>query len=135
MSWASRALVKQLIFILFLQKTVLESIQKDDESFNGDGYISLAIIYGVFAFCNGFAPLALKKVGSKGSIIIGSLTYCFFVVTFLWPKTWLLYLASCILGIGAALIWTGQTTYLSRCSNSSTISRNIGILWAMLQAR
>lgn len=58
-----------------------------------------------------------------------------FMVSFLFPKTWLLYVSSGILGIGAALIWTGQGSYLSRCSNESNISRNSGIFWAMLQAR
>lgn len=58
-----------------------------------------------------------------------------FMVSFMWPKTWLLYASSAVLGIGAALIWTGQGTYLSRCSNSDNISRNSGIFWAMLQTR
>lgn len=57
------------------------------------------------------------------------------MVTFLFPKTWLLYTASAVLGAGAALIWTGQGSYLSRCSNETNISRNSGIFWAMLQAR
>lgn len=29
------------------------------------------------------------------------------MVTFLWPQTWLLYAASALLGVGAAIIWTG----------------------------
>lgn len=58
-----------------------------------------------------------------------------FMVSFLYPKTWLLYVASAILGAGAALIWTGQGSYLSRCSNEANIARNSGIFWAMLQAR
>ncbi|XP_055312728.1 UNC93-like protein MFSD11 isoform X2 [Sitodiplosis mosellana] len=67
-------------------------------------------------------------------MFIGSLTYCFFMVSFLYPKTWLLYVASGVLGAGAALIWTGQGSYLSRCSNESNIARNSGVFWAMLQA-
>lgn len=61
--------------------------------------------------------------------------FSFFMVTFLFPKTWLLYVASGVLGAGAALIWTGQGNYLTRCSNETNISRNSGIFWAMLQAR
>lgn len=57
------------------------------------------------------------------------------MVSFLFPRTWLLYLASLLLGAGAALIWTGQGTYLSRCSNPSNISRNSGVFWALLQTR
>lgn len=42
-------------------------------------------------------------------------------------------MASAVLGVGAALIWTGQGTYLSKCSNPSNISRNSGVFWALLQ--
>lgn len=63
--------------------------------------------------------------------LIGSL----FMVTFLHPETWSLYAGSALLGAGAALIWTGQGIYLSRCSTSTNISRNSGIFWAMLQTR
>lgn len=55
------------------------------------------------------------------------------MVSFLWPQTWLLYVASAVLGAGAALIWTGQGTYLSKCSNPDNISRNSGVFWALLQ--
>lgn len=117
-----------------IEKTVLDSIAEDDPSFKGDGYTSLAIIYAVFALCNWVAPSVLSICGPRGSMLIGAAAYCFFMVSFLWPSTILLYVASCVLGVGAALIWTGQGTYLTRCSNQSNISRNSGIFWAMLQA-
>lgn len=56
-------------------------------------------------------------------------------MTFLFPKTWLLYAASCMLGAGAAIIWTGQGNYLTVNSDAATISRNSGVFWAMLQTR
>lgn len=58
-----------------------------------------------------------------------------FMISFLWPKTWLLYTVSGVLGLCAAIIWTAQGSFLSRCSEESTISRNSGIFWAMLQMR
>lgn len=54
-------------------------------------------------------------------------------MSFLWPKTWLLYAASALVGVGAAITWTAQGSYLSKCSDPNTISRNSGIFWAMLQ--
>ncbi|KAG8236565.1 hypothetical protein J437_LFUL017021 [Ladona fulva] len=60
--------------------------------------------------------------------------WALFILSFLLPKTWLLYLASVVIGFGAAIIWTGQGNYLTLNSDSSTMSRNSGIFWAMLQS-
>uniref|UniRef100_A0A7G3ANV6 UNC93-like protein MFSD11 n=1 Tax=Lutzomyia longipalpis TaxID=7200 RepID=A0A7G3ANV6_LUTLO len=117
-----------------IEKVVIDSIARDDTTFSGDGYVSLAIIYATFAICNWLAPSVVALLGPRGAMRLGSLTYCIFTASFLWPQTWLLYAGSALLGIGAAVTWNGQGVYLSRCSNSSTISRNSAIFWAMLQA-
>lgn len=58
-----------------------------------------------------------------------------FIGGFLWPHTVILYLTSVLIGVGAALIWTGQGNYLTLMSTQKTMSRNSGIFWAMLQTR
>lgn len=116
-----------------IEKTILDSISHDDSSFTGDGYTSLAIIYATLAICNWLAPSIITITGPRGAMIIGGLTYLFFIVTFLFPRTWLLYVASVLIGAGAAAIWTGQGNYLTLNSDADTISRNSGIFWAMLQ--
>lgn len=62
---------------------------------------------------------------------------CFriFIASFLSPATWALYLVSVIIGLGASIIWTGQGVYLTHNSDDSTMSRNSGIFWALLQCR
>ncbi|CAB3373110.1 Hypothetical predicted protein [Cloeon dipterum] len=116
-----------------IEKTVLDSITSDDPSFQGDGYTSLAVIYAVLAICNWLAPSIISVTGSKVAMIVGAITYSLFIASFLTPKTWLLYVASVVVGAGAAVIWTGQGSYLILNSDSQTISRNSGIFWAMLQ--
>lgn len=116
-----------------IEQTVINSIKTDEPTFSGDGYTSLAVIYAMLSISNWLTPSALSKTGPKIAMLLGAFTYCFFILTFLWPQTWLLYVASAVLGTGAAFIWTGQGTYLSKCSDESTISRNSGIFWAMLQ--
>ena len=116
-----------------IQKTLLDSIHDEDNSFNGDGYKSMAIIYAVFAVFNWLAPSVISLGGPKVAMFYGSITYLFFILTFLWPQTWLLYLASAIIGTGAAMIWTGQGNYLTLNSTPATISRNSGLFWALLQ--
>jgi hypothetical protein len=58
-----------------------------------------------------------------------------FIASFLKPSTWLLYMLSAFLGVGAALLWTGQGNFLTLNSDDETMVRNSGIFWAMLQAR
>ncbi len=49
--------------------------------------------------------------------------------------TWSYYMASILVGFGAAILWTAQGAYLAINSDDSTISRNTGIFWALLQVR
>ncbi|XP_045132438.1 UNC93-like protein MFSD11 isoform X2 [Portunus trituberculatus] len=116
-----------------LAQVVIRSIHAEDPSFTGSGYISLAVIYAVFASFNWLAPSCLSFLGPKLTMIVGGVTYVIFIAGFLWPNTFILYFTSVLIGIGAALIWTGQGNYLTLMSTQKTISRNSGIFWAMLQ--
>ncbi|XP_076330587.1 UNC93-like protein MFSD11 [Tachypleus tridentatus] len=58
-----------------IQKVVLQSIHDEDTSYEGDGYISLAIIYAVFAISNWIAPPVISFIGPKYSMFVGGITY------------------------------------------------------------
>ncbi|XP_044765194.1 UNC93-like protein MFSD11 isoform X2 [Coccinella septempunctata] len=116
-----------------IETTILKNVHTDDPNFTGTGYTSLAIIYAALSIFNWISPSAISVMGPKIAMLIGSITYLLFIMSFLWPNTWFLYIASAIIGAGAALIWTGQGTYLTLNSTTATISRNSGIFWAMLQ--
>nr|XP_023023636.1 UNC93-like protein MFSD11 [Leptinotarsa decemlineata] len=129
-----------LIFTAFqtmgnIEKTILSSITSEDPTFTGNAYYSLAIIYVVFSIFNWAAPSVISVIGPKFSMVLGGCAYLLFIVSFIIPKTWLLYLVSTIIGIGAAMIWTGQGNYLTLNSTKRHISRNSGVFWAMLQLR
>ena len=111
----------------------MDSVANEDSNFTGDGYSSLAIVYAVLSICTFFAPSYAQAISPRLSIFTGSLCYAFFVATFLWPQTILLYFASAVQGLGASLMWVGHGRYLTRNSNSETISRNSGIFWAIYQ--
>jgi hypothetical protein len=49
--------------------------------------------------------------------------------------TWSYFTASILMGFGSAFLWNGQGVYLAVNSNDSTISRNSGIFWALMQTR
>lgn len=117
-----------------IEETIITSIKRDDPNFTGSGYTSLCIIYATLSIFNWIAPSVISVIGPKISMLIGSVTYLTFIMTFIWPKTWMLYTASGVIGAGAALIWTGQGNYLTLNSTKATISRNSGIFWALLQS-
>ncbi|XP_014680886.1 PREDICTED: UNC93-like protein MFSD11 isoform X2 [Priapulus caudatus] len=120
-----------LIFTAFqtctmVEKTVLEGT-------GVDGYVSLAILYAVFAASNWAAPSIISVTGPKYAMVFGGVVYCIFIGLFLKPSTYSIYGGSAVLGIAAAVLWTAQGSYLTINSDSETISRNSGIFWALLQ--
>ncbi|XP_055609082.1 UNC93-like protein MFSD11 [Uranotaenia lowii] len=58
-----------------IQQTVINSIISDDSTFKGDGYTSLAVIYGVLSISNWVSPSVLSKTGPKLAMLLGASTY------------------------------------------------------------
>ncbi|KAL4121270.1 hypothetical protein QTP88_013817 [Uroleucon formosanum] len=114
-----------------IEETLLKSVQNDYPSFTGDGYTSLSISYFVFSMANWISPSIVNYTGCKIAMIIGAICYTMFLVSFLWLSSFLLYLMSAVQGFGAAILWTGQGTYLTLNSDPSTMSRNSGVFWAL----
>ncbi|EEC19849.1 conserved hypothetical protein [Ixodes scapularis] len=113
-----------------IQKIILDSIQAEDPTYTGDGYVSLAVIYAVFAISNWISPSIITFLGPKYTMFVGAVTY----KACIW--------ALCVINAGhqmmqfsfaRAVIWTGQGNFLTINSNSTTMSRNSGVFWAMLQ--
>ena len=114
---------------------MLESVKKEDASFTGDGYTSLAIIYAVFAVVAWVSPSVVAILHAKKALFISALFYLFFIVGFLLPRDWILYLTSATIGAAAAILWTAQGNFLSLTSTPQTISRNSGVFWGINQCR
>ncbi|XP_037545069.1 UNC93-like protein MFSD11 [Nematolebias whitei] len=125
-----------LIFTAFttcgnVEQTVVKSLK--NSTFSGSGYHSLGIIYGVFSFSNLLAPTVVSVLGAKLSMFLSGLLYSGYVAVFILPTSWSFYLTSVLIGIGAALLWTAQGLFLVENSETSTINRNTGMFWALLQ--
>lgn len=127
-----------LVFTAFqtcgmIQNIVISSMKQQYDNYNGNGYVSLAIVYSVFALSNWFAPSIIFAIGPKISMFLGGITYSLFIANFFFHETWCLYLASSLIGFGASIFWTGQGNFLTINSDSETMSRNSGVFWALLQ--
>lgn len=114
-----------------IEQTVIKSFNSTE--FHGSGYTSMAIIYGVFSTCNLIAPSVVAVIGPQLSMFLSGLLYSAYIAMFIHPYTWTFYTASVLVGIGAAVLWTAQGNVLAINSTDSTIGRNSGIFWALLQ--
>uniref|UniRef100_A0A7N6B2I3 Major facilitator superfamily domain containing 11 n=1 Tax=Anabas testudineus TaxID=64144 RepID=A0A7N6B2I3_ANATE len=114
-----------------VEQTVVKSLK--NETFSGSGYHSLGIIYGVFSFANLLAPTVVAVIGPKMTMFLSGLLYSGYIAVFISPSTWAFYLTSVLIGIGAAMLWTAQGQFLVENSEASTINRNTGVFWALLQ--
>ncbi|XP_025762441.1 UNC93-like protein MFSD11 [Oreochromis niloticus] len=114
-----------------VEQTVVKSL--GNSTFTGSGYHSLGIIYGVFSFSNLLAPMLVTVIGPKITMFLSGLLYSGYIAMFIVPSTWSFYLTSVLIGIGAAMLWTAQGQFLVENSEASTINRNTGMFWALLQ--
>ncbi|CAJ0945292.1 unnamed protein product, partial [Mesorhabditis belari] len=94
----------------------------------------MAIIYLFMTISEFAVPTVIDRIGAKWSMTLGSIFYVFFLLGFLHLSAFLLYTLSALLGIGAALLWTASGVFLVEFSTDGQLTRNSGILWAMIQA-
>ncbi|KAM5135145.1 UNC93-like protein MFSD11 [Mantella aurantiaca] len=112
-------------------QTVISSLNNTE--FQGSGYTSMAIIYGVFSASNLIAPSVVALIGCQLSMFLSGIFYSAYIAMFIQPYTWSFYTLSVLIGIAAAVLWTAQGTCLTINSDDKTIGRNSGIFWALLQ--
>lgn len=114
-----------------IEQTVVKTLE--NSTFTGSGYHSLGIIYGVFSFASLIASTVVTVIGAKITMFLSGLLYSGYIAVFVIPTTWAFYLTSVLIGIGAALLWTAQGHFLVENSEASTINRNTGMFWGLLQ--
>lgn len=114
-----------------IEQTVIMSFNSTE--FHGSGYTSMAIIYGVFSASNLISPSVVAVIGPRLSLFFSGLVYSGYIAMFIHPFTWSFYTASVLVGVAAAVLWTAQGNLLTINSTDSTIGRNSGLFWALLQ--
>ncbi|XP_051989027.1 UNC93-like protein MFSD11 isoform X1 [Xyrauchen texanus] len=114
-----------------IEQTVIKSFNSTE--FHGSGYTSMAIIYAVFSASNLIAPSVIAVIGPQLSLFFSGVVYSAYIAVFIHPYTSSFYTLSVLLGIAAAVLWTAQGNLLTINSKDSTIGRNSGIFWALMQ--
>ncbi|CAI4226221.1 unnamed protein product [Auanema sp. JU1783] len=118
----------------FIEEPVIDSLADRGSIGKHSGYYSLSIIYAVFTLANFVAAPLVEILKPKWAMVIGGLCYAAFQAGFLWLNQTYLFISSGLLGFGAAILWTGQGTYLSQNCTEKTTGRNSAMLWALSQA-
>jgi MFS family permease len=103
-----------LLFIGFMAAQNFQTTMSSSDGGNV-GANALAILYAVFMVSTFFSTTVVQKVGLKKSLIIASLSYVLFCAYNLYPKPWFAYLASALDGLCAAVLWTAQGTFVTKC--------------------
>ncbi len=96
------------------------------EGFDGDGFVSLSIVYSVSCAVDLLAPSVVALAGMKATLVLASCAYPAFIATFYVLQDWLLYSGSAVVGVGNALYWVGQARKMMK-----TISYRPGIAAAV----
>eukprot|EP01084_Bolivina_argentea_P176370 305230_1 len=92
------------------------------------GSNSLSIVYLTLTISNLFTAKLINKYSSKYIMLFGSLAYCICIASNIsdFPPL-ILYIASFLVGIGAAAIWVAQQMFITQCSNGYEIENNLEI--------
>jgi MFS family permease len=78
------------------------------------GFISLILIYASFALGNLTAGTVVKRYGTRSCMKLGASFYILYLLGLAAESIPLVLAGSLLLGLGAALLWTGQSTHLNR---------------------
>uniref|UniRef100_A0A1I7YHP5 UNC93-like protein MFSD11 n=1 Tax=Steinernema glaseri TaxID=37863 RepID=A0A1I7YHP5_9BILA len=117
----------------FIEETVISNASEGGNVSKYAGYTSMAIIYGVFTLSNFAAAPVVRLLGPRWGMVFGSSCYAAFQAGFLHLNETYLYISSAVLGLGAAVLWTGQGNYLALNSTEANSKRNSGVLWGISQ--
>lgn len=99
-----------------------------------DGSIGLSILYVVYGLSSFFAPVIVELVGVRLSLFSASIGYVMFIICVEPYLDSIFYPISAIEGVAAALLWTAQPVYLSKCSSDpSTLGKYSGIFFSIFQ--
>ena len=120
-------------FMVFFAYSAAQNLQTSLAGMTG--YISLGIIYVVFAVSSLFAPTAIASAGEKPVLIAGALCYVPFLFANAWPRLALMVPASVLTGVGAGLIWAAQGSALVKLAGTGhRLGLASGIFFVVYQA-
>ncbi|EGC33987.1 hypothetical protein DICPUDRAFT_92306 [Dictyostelium purpureum] len=97
------------------------------------GSYSLSILYAFLSVSNFISPFVINSLGERLSLIVGALAYSVYIAANIKILEPTLFIAAGVLGVGGAILWTAQGSFVIQCSTESTIGFNTGLFFALFQ--
>lgn len=91
------------------------------------GFYSLTLIFCFFFLAGPFSAVTVSKFGAKKNMAFAAFFYFLFIISLISNIQLLVYLSSVLIGISAALLWTGQNSYLVKASSERSYGGNSGL--------
>lgn len=135
----------QFIFTAFFCAQNLSAQVMINDGFDGLGFYTTATLYLAFSVGSFFGSAVVNKTGIKAGLIIGSMSYIFWVMCFIAPAlkfenpdsdlfflsssfiTFISLFSAAINGLGGGMLWVANSKYLIGCSTDS----NKGLLFSI----
>eukprot|EP01083_Nonionella_stella_P063477 164930_1 len=131
-------------FLVFVAFSGAQNFATSRESDGNLGNISLSIVYGVFTLATFISGYVVDVVGVKLCLLLGSVSYVGFVAANIFYNIGTVAPTSALLGIGAAVIWTAEGSYITKASQYHEVVNNLeakstlgyfnGVFWSIYQA-
>ena len=97
------------------------------------GFQSLVVVYVAYELCLVISPFACEVLGDIGAMVLGSSCYVVYIGSLITMNAGFILAASALLGFGAAILWVGQGSALTRWSTDETRGKYAGIFWGGFQ--
>jgi MFS family permease len=105
------------------------------------GQSSLAILYAVAGISVFAGPAFTAALGARLTMIVGGACYVVYVASLAAAATpamsgfanALIYIASAVIGFGAAILWVALGVFITQNSTRTTYATNTGIFWSVFQ--
>jgi MFS family permease len=81
-----------------------------------NGSIALGILYSCFTLTCFVAPVVVNVIGAKACVMIQFFFLLSYVLSYLYPRWYTLYISAGLVGIGAGPMWVSQGLYMSALS-------------------
>jgi MFS family permease len=90
------------------------------------GFNVLLVVYFSFMLASPLSPVFVFKYTTKSCILVSTITYSTFIISLISGIDLVIFTAAVFLGIGAAVMWTAQNTYIIRISKKEVYGANSG---------